>query len=116
MHAKNYDLALSVFREFRKNAPPSFTEKENAEIDMFEVRILEESGKYREALDLLKSREKFPNILYKEEASAHYELLLGEYDAARDRFLNLIKTRNPENYDYHRGWQVRSFINFTQST
>jgi hypothetical protein len=105
--AKQYDQALSVFRDFSKSPPPAFNDKDLSEMYLFEARILEESGKKREALDFLKNIKSMANQLGKEEICGRLELELGLFQDAQERFLFLVKDRNTENYDYHRGLQVR---------
>lgn len=107
-NSKNYETALSVLRDLRRSAPPSLQEKkESTELILFEARILEESGKLQEALDFLSKKENEPqNKLALDEICGGLELRLGKFEEAVSRFARLIKERNPENYDYHRGLQV----------
>ena len=47
------------------------------------------------------------NKLSCEEAIARLELELGLFEEAKTSFYELLLKRNAENYDYHRGFQVR---------
>ena len=104
--ARNYALALNVFRDFKKAPPPTFSEKDLMEMNLFEARMMEESGDLKGTLEFLQSITEGTNILAREEMSSHLELELGLFEQAENRFLFLVKDRNTENYDYHRGLQV----------
>jgi len=80
------------------------------EMSLFEARILEESGDLKGALTFLKGLKGNTNLLGREEMSGRLELGLEMYAEAEERFLNLLKDRNTENYDHHRGLQVRPTI------
>lgn len=106
--AGNYEMALSLLRDFRKDRVDRkvLDDTLQSEIDLFLVRILEESGKTDEALDVVANLEKCGNALARNEAWGRLELKTGAFDAAKGRYFDLVKSRNAENYDWHRGLQV----------
>lgn len=103
--AGNYDTALTSFREFRKSLPTQANSI--PDLDLFEGRLIEASGDKSAALAFYSQmiEKNAPNLLTQQENKARLALELGNFVQAQEDYLHLLRDRNQENYDYHRGLQ-----------
>lgn len=104
--AGDYTKALDCFREFTKSPPAGFSEHNRSEMFLFEARILDESGHKEDAIKFLEGLKTCANQLSKEEMTARLALECDQFEKAEQLFATLIRDRNPENYNFHRGFQV----------
>jgi len=98
---KNFEFAWTCLDNYEKTfKDESVPEYENSEMFLYKASIMEEAGKFLEALDCLKQHEKEivdKNGLF--EAQSRLNMFLGNFEAAAEIYRRLINT-NPENHMY----------------
>lgn len=104
-----HDVALSAIDKYetsvKKHAKPDdplMAKYEDSELIMFKAMILEEAGKFKEALALIAAREgKIVDAIGAMDARARMLLAIGDVSGAADAYRALID-RMPDNHEYHR--------------
>ncbi|TIA78927.1 hypothetical protein E3P92_03618 [Wallemia ichthyophaga] len=118
--AGHHDKALRILSDFEstltdlENADSSL-KYEMSEVFLYHISILEKSGLFQQAIDLLVERQ--PNIcdiVAWRESHARFLTLLNKPDEAADAWRLLIQS-NPENRAYYIGFFKTKGIDFTQN-
>jgi peptide alpha-N-acetyltransferase len=104
---KSFEFAWTCLDNYEKTfKDESVPEYENSEMFLYKASIMEEAGKFEEALDCLKQHEK--EIVDKNgffEAKSRLCMFLGRFDEAAEIYRSLIRT-NQENHLYVLGYMA----------
>ena len=94
---------VEAYEKTLEGAPES--EYEHSEMLLYKNMMMEEAGKYQEALDHLEKHEaEICDKLFQQEKRAQLLLKLNRHAEAEPIYRNLLR-RNPEHYAYHAGLQ-----------
>ena len=103
---KNYDVALEALSAYRKTLPEAKLKKyDHSELCYLESEIIIAKGDYAGALAQLDQQKAYMRDQVRfRERKALIQMNLKQFDAAAETYITLFQL-NPENYNYHRGFQ-----------
>jgi len=104
---KSYEFAWTCLDNYESTfKDENVPDYENSELFMYKASIMEEAGKFEEALDCVEKKDKeIVDRLGLNEMKARISMYLGRFDEAAEIYRKLIAV-NPENHQYVLGYMA----------